>query len=111
VGIGPGAGHWLKKAGPGGVPRIRAKTVHAVELAAVLGSDRALGLAAAARRFAEDDLVFILEHIAASRPVGQVVSADQARSVQEGHHRLANPGPAADGDWGVDGRPTAVSRR
>ena len=60
---------------------------HAVELAAVLGSDRvdqALGLAAAAGRFAEDDLVSILEHIAANRPVGQVFRADEAHSVQNG---------------------------
>ncbi|MGY4981754.1 hypothetical protein ACWCYL_32215 [Streptomyces sp. 900105755] len=54
--------------GPAGTPRFRAKTAHAVELTAVLGSDRMdqfLVLAAAARRFAEDDLVSLLEHIAA----------------------------------------------
>ncbi|MGW2835415.1 hypothetical protein [Streptomyces sp. NPDC001286] len=60
---------------------------HAVELAAVLDSDRvdqALGLAAAAGRFTEDDPVSILEHVAASKPVGQVVRADEAHSVQNG---------------------------
>ncbi|AYV32998.1 MULTISPECIES: hypothetical protein [Streptomyces] len=60
---------------------------HAVELAAVQGSDRvdqALRLAAAAGRFAEDDLVSILEHIAASKPVGQVIRADETHSVQNG---------------------------
>ncbi|MFJ4206710.1 hypothetical protein ACIP2Y_44950 [Streptomyces sviceus] len=87
---------------------------HAVELAAVLGSDRvdqALGFVAAAGRFAEDDLVSILERIAASKPVGQVARADEAHSGPERHHRLASPGAAADGGWGVDGRLTAVSRR
>ncbi|MEU8712801.1 hypothetical protein [Streptomyces sp. NPDC048663] len=87
MGIGPGAGRWLKEAGPAGASRLRAKMAHAVELAAVLGSDRvdqALGLAAAAGRFAEDGLVSILEHIAANRPVGQVVRADEAHSVQNG---------------------------
>ncbi|MFF3128733.1 hypothetical protein ACFVRD_42265 [Streptomyces sp. NPDC057908] len=67
--------------------RIRAKMAHAVELAAVLGSDRvdqASGLAAAAGHFTEDDLVSILEHIAASRPARQVVRADEAHSVQNG---------------------------
>ncbi|WP_030948076.1 hypothetical protein [Streptomyces sp. NRRL S-646] len=29
----------------------------------------------------------ILKHIAASKPVGEVVRADEARSVQGGHHR------------------------
>jgi hypothetical protein len=57
-----------------------------VELANVLGSDRidqALGPAAAAGCFA-DDVVSILEHIAASKPVGEVVRADEAHSVQSG---------------------------
>ncbi|MCX4580438.1 hypothetical protein OHB41_46255 [Streptomyces sp. NBC_01571] len=87
VGIGPGVGRWLKEAGPAGASRIRAKMAHAGELTAVLGShrvDQSLGLAAAAGRFAEDDLVSILEHIAAGKPVGQVVRADEAHSVQNG---------------------------
>ncbi|MFB6632158.1 hypothetical protein ACFCWY_19890 [Streptomyces sp. NPDC056362] len=87
VGIGTGAGRWLKEAGPAGASRIGAKMAHAAELAAVLGSDRvdqALGLAATAGRFAEDDIVSILEHIAVSKPAGQVVRADEAHSVQNG---------------------------
>lgn len=87
MGIGPGAGRWLKEAGLAGSSRIRAKMAHAVEPAAVLGSDRvdqALGLAAAAGRFAEDDLVSILEHIAAGKPAGQVARADETHSVQNG---------------------------
>ncbi|MFG2814071.1 hypothetical protein [Streptomyces sp. NPDC048410] len=85
VGLGPVAGRWLKEAGPAGASRTGAKMAHAVEVAAVLGSDRVdqdLGLAAAAGRFAEDDLVSILEHTAASKPVNQVVRAAEANSVQ-----------------------------
>ncbi|MGX1914827.1 hypothetical protein ACWIID_39310 [Streptomyces phaeochromogenes] len=59
----------------------------AVELATVLGNDKvdqALGLAATAGRFADDDLLSILGHIADSKPVGEVVRADEAHSVQNG---------------------------
>ncbi|MFD1313461.1 Mu transposase domain-containing protein [Streptomyces kaempferi] len=54
VGIGPGAGRWLKEAGPAGATCIRAKMARAFELATVLGNnkvDQALGLAATAGRF------------------------------------------------------------
>ncbi|MFF1296366.1 IS21 family transposase, partial [Streptomyces sp. NPDC058296] len=87
VGIGPGAGRWLKEAGPAGAVRIRAKMARAVELATVLGNDKvdqALGLAATAGRFADDDLLSILGHIADSKPAGEVVRADEAHSVQNG---------------------------
>jgi hypothetical protein len=87
VSIGPGAGRWLKEAGPAGAVRIRAKMARAVELATVLGNDRvdqALGLAATAGRFADGDLLSILGHIADSKPVGEVVRADESHSVQNG---------------------------
>ncbi|MEU2860850.1 hypothetical protein ABZ672_21240 [Streptomyces mirabilis] len=87
VGIGPGAGRWLKEAGPAGAVRIRAKMARAVELATVMGSDsvdQALGLAATAGRFADDDLLSILEHLAANRPAGEFVRADETHSVQSG---------------------------
>jgi hypothetical protein len=63
VGIGPGAGRWLKEAGPAGAVRTRAKIARAVELATVLGNDKvdqALGLAATAGRFAVG--VVVREH-------------------------------------------------
>ncbi|MBB6350928.1 hypothetical protein FHU36_007500 [Nonomuraea muscovyensis] len=47
-------------------------------------STRLWGLAAAAGRFADDDLLSILEHIAASQPAGEVVRADETHSVQSG---------------------------
>ncbi|WTE91137.1 hypothetical protein OH767_04865 [Streptomyces sp. NBC_01614] len=87
VSIGPGAGRWLKEAGPAGATRIRAKMARAVELATVLGNDKvdqALGLAATAGRFADGDLLSILGHIADSKPAGEVVRADEAHSVQNG---------------------------
>ncbi|MFF5306684.1 hypothetical protein ACFY5F_45715 [Streptomyces sp. NPDC013161] len=86
VGIGPGAGRWLKEAGPAGAVRIRAKVARAVELATVIGSDQvdqALGLAAGGR-FADDDLGSILEHLVASKPTEEVVRANEADSVQSG---------------------------
>jgi transposase len=87
VSLGPGAGRWLKEAGPAGAVRIRAKMARAVELAAVLGTgqvDKALGLAAAAGRFADDDLPLILDHLAAHKPPADLVRADEAHSVQPG---------------------------
>ncbi|MFM9634549.1 MULTISPECIES: hypothetical protein [Streptomyces] len=81
MGIGPGAGRWLKEAGPAGGVRIRAKMARAVERATVIGSDQvdqALGPAATAGRFADDDLLSILEHLA------EVVRANEAHSVQSG---------------------------
>jgi hypothetical protein len=59
----------------------------ALELAAVLGGarvDQALGLAAAAGRFGDEDLPLILDHLAANKPAGDVVRVDEAHSVQPG---------------------------
>ncbi|MGW7356239.1 hypothetical protein ACWGI0_06085 [Streptomyces sp. NPDC054802] len=41
-------------------------------------------MAATAGRLADDDLVSILEHLAANGPAGEFVRADEARSVQSG---------------------------
>jgi hypothetical protein len=59
----------------------------AVELAAVVGADRvdqALGLAAIAGRFGDDDVAAIADHLAASGPAGDLVSADERHSAQPG---------------------------
>lgn len=87
LGLGEGARRWLVEAGATGVSRIRAKMTRAIELAAVIGAgevDGALGLAAIAGRFAEDDLASILDHLAASGPVREVVSVDEEHSAQPG---------------------------
>ncbi len=65
--LGEGARRWLVEAAAIGVVRIRAKMTRALQLAAILDADRvdeALGLAAIAGRFAEDDLASICDHLA-----------------------------------------------
>jgi hypothetical protein len=87
--LGEGARRWLVEAGATGITRIRAKVTRAIELAAVIGAtevDQALGLAAIAGRFAEDDLASILDHLStAGAPVGQVVVIDENHSAQPGN--------------------------
>jgi hypothetical protein len=85
--LGEGAHRWLVEAAATGVSRIRAKMARAVELAAVLGAgrvDEALGLAAIAGRFAEDDLASICDHLHAHRAPTDVVVADETYSAQPG---------------------------
>jgi len=85
--LGEGARRWLVEAAATGVTRIRAKMARAIELAAVLDTERvdeALGLAAIAGRFAEDDLASILDHLAATGAVTEVVVADENHSAQPG---------------------------
>jgi hypothetical protein len=68
----------------------------AVELAALVGVEQveeALGLAAVAGRFDDEDLASILDHLARGRPGLDLIHADEAHSVQ--------PGTAA---WGGFGR-------
>lgn len=63
--IGPGAVAWLTDAGAAGARRVRPKMAEAVALAKLHGAaavDRALGTAAIAGRFAEDDLISILDY-------------------------------------------------
>ena len=85
--IGDGAQRWLAEAAASGAARIRSKMARAVELAAVVGADKAdaaLGLAAIAGRFADGDLASIIDHLAAERETVGVVIADEAHSVQPG---------------------------
>lgn len=87
VGLGEGAERWLREACATGVSRIRAKMADAVTLAALVGTDdvdRALGTAALAGRFAEGDLVSIVEHLARHDAVGELVRVTQAHSAQPG---------------------------
>jgi len=85
--LGEGARRWLIEAGATGATKVRAKMTKAVELAAALDPgtvDEALGLAAIAGRFADDDIVSILDHLAAAGTPGDVVHADEHHSVQPG---------------------------
>ena len=74
----------------------------AVELAAVAGADgrvdQALGLAAIAGRFGDDDLAAILDHLSRSGPAGELVTADEAHSAQPGTGGWAALGGSRGGD-------------
>ena len=85
--IGDGAHAWLVEAAATGATRVRAKMARAVEFAAILGADQvdhALGLAAAAGRFDEQDLGSILDHLASRGDPGDLVHADETHSAQPG---------------------------
>lgn len=85
--IGDGAHRWLVEAAAAGASKLRRKMARANELAAALGADRvdqALGLAAVAGRFDEDDLPSIVDHLATAAPASDLVVADEAHSVQPG---------------------------
>ena len=85
--LGAGAHAWLVEASAAGTVRIRAKMAAAVELAALVDSDAvdaALGIAAAAGRFAEADLPAIVGHLATGQATADLVIADETHSVQHG---------------------------
>jgi transposase len=85
--LGPGAHSWLVEAASVGAQRVRSKMTAALELAALVGTapvDAALGVAAAAGRFAEDDLLAIVQHRANGASTASLVVADDAQSVQPG---------------------------
>jgi hypothetical protein len=85
--LGEGARRWLIEAAASGATRVRSKMDKAIELAAALGPgpvEEALGLAAIAGRFADEDLVSILDHLRRAGVPGDVVVADEGHSVQPG---------------------------
>lgn len=93
--LGPGAHSWLVEAAAVGAARVRSKMTAAVELAALVGTgpvDEALGIAAAAGRFAEGDLLAIVEHRAGGAPITALVVADEAHSAQPGTSAWASFG-------------------
>jgi hypothetical protein len=84
--IGDGAGLWLAEAAAAGAGRVRAKMAQAVQLAALHGTattDRALGKAAAAGRFADGDLAAILAH-QGSAATGEPSRAGEQSSLAQG---------------------------
>lgn len=84
--IGPGAAAWLVEAAATGVRRIRAKLTDAVALAKFYGSadvDRALGTAATVGRFAEGDLLSILDH-QGERDHSEPIRRSETHSLQTG---------------------------
>jgi len=97
--LGPGAHAWLVEAAAAGAQRVRSKMTAAVELAAPVGAepvDAALGVAAAAGRFAEGDLLAIVHHRANGAPAAALVVADEDHSIQPGTSAWATFGANAE---------------
>jgi transposase len=97
--LGPGAHTWLVEAAAAGAQRVRSKMTAALELAALVGTepvDAALGVAAAAGRFAEGDLLAIVHHRANGASLAALVVADEGHSIQPGTRAWATFGRQAD---------------
>lgn len=95
--LGDGAAAWLTEAAAAGTRRIRAKMAEAVTLAKLHPSeevDRALGIAAIAGRFAENDLIRILTHN---------LGRDHAEPTRATENHSLQPGTSA---WSNFGMPT-----
>lgn len=98
--LGPGAASWLIEAGSAGVRRIKAKMAEAVALSKLYSAaevDRALGTAAVTGRFADKDLLSILDYQAAH---------GQAEPVRRSEDHSLQPGTSA---WSTFGIPTTTS--
>ncbi|MEN8654809.1 IS21 family transposase [Streptomyces sp. 21So2-11] len=96
--LGPGARSWLREAAAAGTTRIRVKMASAVELAALVSVaevDLSLGLAATAGRFAEGDLMSIVQHRRDGARPADLVVADEAHSVQPGTSAWSDFGRAS----------------
>jgi hypothetical protein len=92
--LGPGAASWLTEAAAVGTRRIRAKMAEAVTLAKLHSPaevDRALGFAAIAGRFGENDLLRILTYHL-GRPGAEPHRASEGHSLQPGTAAWANFG-------------------
>lgn len=100
--LGPGAADWLTEAAAAGTRRMRAKMAEAVALAKLHGTadvDRALGTAAIAGRFAENDLISILSY--------QAARAETEPAAQRSENHSLQPGTSA---WARFGLPTPDSK-
>jgi hypothetical protein len=92
--LGEGAHRWLIEAAAGGVQRVRTKMSQAVELVVLFGVeavDDALGVAAVAGRFADGDVVSILEH----RRTRQTGDIEVLTGVAGGEDHSTQPGTGA----------------
>jgi transposase len=99
--IGPGAAAWLVEAATAGTRRVKAKMAEAVALAKLFPADqvdRALGTAAVTGRFAEKDLLSILDY-QARHGSAEPTRASEDHSLQPGTSAWARFGtPAPDND-------------
>jgi transposase len=95
--LGPGAAAWLVEAAAAGTRGVRRKMAEAVALAKLHGTtrvDQALGTAAIAGRFSDNDVIRILAHQAGGGD-GQPTRASETHSLQ--------PGTAAWARFGAEG--------
>jgi DNA replication protein DnaC len=109
--LGPGAHSWLVEAAAIGAQRVRSKMTAALELAALVGVepvDAALGVAAAAGRFAEGDLLAIVHHRANGASVAALVVADEGHSAQPGTSSWAAFGTRTELDTDVENQGGAL---
>ncbi len=98
--LGPGAASWLIEAAAAGARRMRPKMAEAVALAKLhtpAEIDRALGTAAIAGRFAENDLLSILDHHL-GREVAEPTRASEDHSLQPGTSAWSSFGLTNDKD-------------
>jgi transposase len=96
--LGPGAAAWLVEAAAAGTRGVHRKMAEAVALAKLHGTaqvDQALGTAAIAGRFADNDVIRILAHQAGGQD-GEPTRASEIHSLQ--------PGTAAWANFGTNGR-------
>ncbi|MCQ4212593.1 IS21 family transposase [Streptomyces longispororuber] len=97
--LGPGAASWLVEAGSAGVRRVKAKMNEAVALSklySVTDVDRALGTAAVTGRFADKDLLSILDYQAGHERSSPIIRSED-HSLQSGTSSWASfgrPDPA-----------------
>jgi transposase len=104
--IGDGAKAWLVEAAAAGAARMRSKMAEAVAFAKLHGAaavDQALGTAALAGRFAENDLAAILAH----QQGGPAGAAGNAAGRASEIHSL-QPGTAGWAGFGATATPTAT---
>ena len=98
--LGPGAASWLVEAGAAGARRVKSKMAEAVALAKLHSAadvDRALGSAAIAGRFAENDLIRILTYQTGLESI-EPTRASEAHSLQPGTSAWSNFGLADEKD-------------
>ncbi|MFI1585556.1 IS21 family transposase [Embleya sp. NPDC020630] len=98
--LGPGAASWLVEAGAAGARRIKSKMAEAVALAKLHSAadvDRALGSAAIAGRFAENDLIRILTYQSGLESI-EPTRASEVHSLQPGTSAWSNFGLAHEKD-------------
>jgi hypothetical protein len=102
--IGPGAASWLVEAATAGTRRLKAKMAEAVALSKLYSPqavDRALGTAAVTGRFAEKDLLSILDY-QAGHDTTEPTRASETHSLQPGTSAWAGFGTAPTPISGTD---------